>query len=101
MRKYAIDTAFDHPAILLCHLRISRTGTVIQGTKAKQTIDLPITGMTGIILTVFIGKEFTAVFHSVPLSCSYTLSCARQMLLQSQEQTDNRNAKIPRFRHFH
>ena len=68
MRKNAVLTAFDLPAFLYLHLKISGTVRMIKRAIAKQTVDITVVSVTRIKLTFLIGKEFTRVLQNPPLS---------------------------------
>lgn len=59
MREVAVFAALYFSVPFIDYSIISRTGKVIERTKAKKTVHIPFDIMTGIILTLFICKKLT------------------------------------------
>ena len=63
MREHTVDAALDLPPVLFRHLIAARTIHVIKRTETEETVDLQISLMTGIILTILVCKKLSRVFH--------------------------------------
>ena len=59
MREVAVFTALNLSVPFIDYSIISRTGKVIEGTKAKKAVHIALDLMTGIVLTFFICKKLT------------------------------------------
>lgn len=63
MREVAVFAALNLSVPFIDYSIISRTGKVIEGTKAKKAVHITVDLVTGIVLTFFICKKLTGVFH--------------------------------------